>query len=106
MLLSGLLIHGLSKSKKYNEVIYILKRILAIQPANKEYREELTKVYRLKYKNHSRLEDLLKISGLRMWWKDITPAVDLFEKQIKFDIGVFVYHYSWGCGKIVTIDKD
>ena len=104
--LSGCMISNLSKLKKYDEVIYILKKILSLQQANKEYREELIKIYRLKYTKHSRLEDLLRASGLRMWWKDINPAVELFEKQIKFDVGVYVYHYSWGTGKVVFIDKD
>ena len=104
--LSGCMINNLSKLKKYDEVIYILKKILSLQQTNKEYREELIKIYRLKYIKHSRLEDLLRASGLRMWWKDINPAVELFEKQIKFDVGVFVYHYSWGTGKVSFIDKD
>ena len=83
-----------------------MKNILILQPNDKEYREELIKIYRLKYKDHSKLEEFLKSSGLRMWWKSIEQAIQLFEKQIQFDIDVFVYHYSWGTGKIGTIDKD
>jgi len=41
-----------------------------------------------------------------MWWKEVMPAIELFEKEIKFDVGVFVYHHSWGAGKIVKIEKD
>ena len=100
------LVRSLAKLEKYDNVIPLLKNILSLQPTNKEYREELVKIYRLKYKDHSRLEDLLKSSGLRKWWKDINPCIELFEKQIKFDIGVYVSHYSWGTGEITTIDKD
>lgn len=104
--LLSLMIHNLIKSEKYDEVITLLKNILKLQPNNKEYREELIKVYRLRYKDHSKIEELLKSSGMRMWWKSITHAIELFEKQIKFDKEVYVFHHSWGTGKITTIDKD
>ncbi|MBU1076719.1 MAG: hypothetical protein KKH98_05460, partial [Spirochaetes bacterium] len=104
--LLSLLIHNLIKAEKYAEVISILKNILVLQPNNKEYREELVKVYRLRYKDHSKLEETLKLSGLRMWWKDIRHAIELFEKQIQFDVNVFVFHYSWGTGKIINIDNN
>ena len=100
------LINHLTKNKKYDAVINIIKKILAIQKENREYREELIKVYRLKYEKHSKLEELLKSSGLRMWWKDVNSSIELFEKQIKFDENVYVFHYSWGTGKIVKIEKD
>lgn len=104
--LLSLLIHSLTKSEQYNDVISILKKMLQMDPANKENREELIKVYRLKYKDHTKLEELLKASGLRMWWKDINSAVDLFEKQIRFDVGVYVSHYNWGCGKIIRLENE
>lgn len=106
VLLLSLLIHNLTKAEKYDEVISILKNILLLQPNNKEYREELIKIYRLKYNEHSKLEEFLKSSGLRMWWKEIKHAIELFEKKIQFDNDVYVYHYSWGTGKIVNIEND
>jgi len=104
--LYGLLIPDLSKKKRYDEAIKLLKMILEYSPKNKEYREKLVEIYSIKYKDHSRLEDLLKSSGLKMWWKDINSAILLFEKQIKFDVGVYVYHHSWGTGKIVEISRE
>ncbi len=101
-----IIIPGLIKKENYDKAIEILKEILHLIPDNKEFREELIKIYRLKYKDHSKLEDILKSSGLRMWWKDVINAIDLFEKEIKFDIGTYVYHHSWGAGKIVKIEKD
>ncbi len=100
------LIPILIKNENYDEAIKLLKDMLAMLPDNKEYREELIKVYRIKYANHSKLEDILKSSGLRMWWKEVNAAIELFEKEIKFDVGVYVYHHSWGAGKIVKIEKD
>ncbi len=104
--LYSLLITPQLQKKNYDTAIKILKLILNHLPHNREYRDELVRVLKMKYKNHSRIDDILISSGVRMWWKDINESLNLFEKQIKFDIGKHVYHYSWGTGKIIDMTKD
>lgn len=104
--LFSLLLHGLVKNQRYDDAIKLLKKILNYSPKNREYRDKLIEIYSIKYKNHSRLEDLLRASGLKMWWKDVHKAIELFEKQVKFDTGVYVYHYSWGTGKITEVTRE
>ncbi|MBN1898054.1 MAG: hypothetical protein JW827_04690 [Spirochaetes bacterium] len=104
--LFSILLPKLVKIKEYDFSIDILKKMLDYSPKNREYRDKLIEVYSAKYKGHSQLEELLKSSGLKMWWKDVNQAVSLFDKQIKFDVGVFVDHHSWGTGKIINITKD
>ena len=105
LLLSFLLPVSLNK-QDYDKAITILKKMLIYSPKNREYRDKLIEVYSLKYKNHTKLDEFLKSSGLKMWWKDVHKSIEIFEKQIKFDVGTYVYHHSFGTGKVIEIDKD
>ena len=39
-------------------------------------------------------------------WRNIHDAIDSFEKHIAFDKNNFVYHRTWGIGRIVEVSKD
>lgn len=69
-------------------------------------REELTKAYKNKYKNHSLLEVFLKASNLTNPKIPIQISIANFEKYIVFDTGNYVYHRKRGIGKIKEINEN
>ncbi len=95
--------HGLGS---WDKSIDILKEILVNQPANTEARERLITCYRKKYTNHTKLEDYIEKTNLTQSYRDINAAIADFEKHISFDQGTFVFHKTWGIGRIQQILED
>lgn len=99
------------KSKRKSEgnwdsAIDILKDILTIDNSDTWARNELVSCYRKKYKNHSHLEDYIINSNLNTNYRNVFEAINDFEKHIAFDRGNFVFHHTWGVGKIIKVTKD
>lgn len=95
------------KSKnEYDICIIILKDILEKSSKDEYSRREIIDVYKEKYKDHSHLEEYVKISNLEGSWRNIHDAIDSFEKHIAFDKNNFVYHRTWGLGRIAEVSKD
>lgn len=86
--------------------IEILKRILAYEPKNASARKDIVDCYREKYRNHSQLEEYLRISNLNQSWRGVHEAIADFEKHINFDTGNYVHHRTWGIGRIESIKDD
>ena len=94
------------ESENWNKSIEILKRILDYDPKNVWARKEITECYRNKYKEHSQLDEYIRVSNLTQSWRNVHDAISDFEKHISFDEGNFVCHRSWGIGRIKTIKGD
>ena len=94
------------EKENWEKSINILKEILFNQPANGEARERLIACYREKYADHSKLEDYIEKTNLNQAYRDINTAIADFEKHISFDQGSFVYHKTWGIGRIQQILED
>jgi transcription elongation factor GreA len=92
--------------KNIDRRITVLKRILDLDQHNIQARETLVDCYREKYKDHSRLAACIDKSGLTQSYRDVHTAVEVFEKNIAFDKGTFVYHKSWGIGRIREIGNE
>jgi transcription elongation factor GreA len=92
--------------KKWNTAIEILKRILSYDAKNPWARKEITDCFREKHAGHSQLEEYIKLSNLTQNWRNVHDAIEDFEKHIAFDSGNFVYHRSWGVGRIKSIKGD
>jgi transcription elongation factor GreA-like protein/transcription elongation GreA/GreB family factor len=90
----------------WNTAIEILKRILAYDPRNSTARKDIIDCYREKYANHSQLDEYVKISNLNQNWRSVHEAVADFEKHISFDTGNYVFHRTWGIGRITLIKDD
>ncbi|MDR3020986.1 MAG: transcription elongation factor GreA, partial [Treponema sp.] len=86
--------------------INILKIILEYDPKDKHARDEITDCFRKKFASHSQLEEYIKVSDLSKPWRDAHQAISTFEKHIAFDKGNFVYHRTWGVGRIAGIVGD
>ncbi|GHV83151.1 transcription elongation factor GreA [Spirochaetia bacterium] len=86
--------------------ITILKIILNYDERDNNARKEITECYRQKYANHSQLEDCIKVSNLTQNWRNVHEAIQDFEKHIAFDKGNFVFHRTWGAGRIAKLEGD
>ncbi len=91
---------------RWEPAIAILKKLLSINPKDAQSRKELVECYRAKYKNHSRLEDALKISNLGQNWRPAIEAIESFERHISLDKGRFVFHRVWGVGRVKSVTED
>ena len=94
------------QGEDWDKSIEILKRILDYDPKNVWARKEITECYRNKFKEHSQLDEYIRVSNLTQSWRNVHDAIADFEKHISFDEGNFVCHRSWGIGRIKNIDGD
>jgi transcription elongation factor GreA len=69
-------------------------------------RKEIVECFRKKFAGHSQLEEYIKISNLSQSYRNIHEAIADFEKHIAFDKGNFVFHRTWGVGRIAGVQGD
>ncbi|MGC9313039.1 MAG: DUF3553 domain-containing protein, partial [Sediminispirochaetaceae bacterium] len=91
------------ENENWEKGIEILKRILSYDSQSEWARKEITDCYRNKYADHSHLDEYIKLSNLTQSWRNVHEAIEEFEKHIAFDAGNFVYHRTWGIGRIQSI---
>jgi transcription elongation factor GreA len=96
---------------KYREIdvdvaINILKIVLEYDEKDVHARREIIECFRKKYSSHSQLEEYIRVSNLSQNYRDVHKAISDFEKHIAFDKGNFVYHRTWGVGRIADIQGD
>jgi transcription elongation factor GreA len=89
-----------------NTAIGILKLILQYDEKDSLARREITGCFREKYADHSQLEEYIRISNLAQNYRNVHEAILDFEKHIAFDKGNFVFHRTWGVGRIARIEGD
>ncbi|MDR2633405.1 MAG: transcription elongation factor GreA [Treponema sp.] len=94
------------KREDINTAISILKLILQYDERDNQARKEIIDCFRKKYVQHSQLEEYIRISNLSQHWRNIHEAITDFEKHIAFDKGNFVYHRTWGVGRIASVKGD
>ncbi len=95
-----------NKIGNWDTAIEILKRVLAYESKNPKPRKDIVECYRQKYDGHSHLEEYIKLSNLTQSWRNVHDAISDFEKHISFDTGNYVYHRSWGIGKVINIEDE
>ncbi|MDR1505952.1 MAG: transcription elongation factor GreA [Treponema sp.] len=86
--------------------IGILKMILQYDEKDSLARKEIGECFKIKYKDHSQLEECIRISNLTQSWRNVREAISDFEKHIAFDKGSFVFHRTWGVGRIASMRGD
>ncbi len=89
-----------------NRAISLAKKILEMDPANRKARDKIIEIYKEKYKNINNIDKYIENSGLNEKKIDIITAIRRFEKEIQFMTSNYVYHRSWGIGKILKIEED
>ena len=104
-LLTTLIPHYKEK-EDWDTSIEILKKILAYDSKNGAARKDIIECYRQKYAKHSQLEEYIKISNLTQNWRNVHEALADFEKHIAFDTGNYVFHRTWGIGRISASKDD
>jgi transcription elongation factor GreA len=91
---------------EWNTAIDILKLILTYDDKDSWARKEIVECFRGKYAGHSQLDEYIKASNLNQSWRNVFEAIGEFEKHISFDTGNFVFHRSWGVGRIASVKND
>ncbi|MDR2178058.1 MAG: transcription elongation factor GreA [Treponema sp.] len=94
------------KRDDISTAIAILKIVLEYDDRDSQARREITECYRKQYAGHSQLEDYIRISSLAQGPRNVREAIIDFEKHIAFDRGNFVYHRTWGVGRIASVQGD
>jgi transcription elongation factor GreA len=93
-------------TEEWDKSIAILKRILGYDSKNLWARKEITECFKQKHKDHSHLDEYIRLSNLNQNWRNVHDAISDFEKHISFDAGNFVCHRTWGVGRIREIKGD
>jgi len=99
-------VYKIHKEKDIETAIALLKIILAYDERDVHARREIVECYRKKYAAHSQLEEYIRISNLTQNYRNVHEAINDFEKHIAFDKGNFVFHRTWGVGRIASIKGD
>ncbi len=90
----------------WDTAITMLKSILELDNKDATARRDLVECYRNKYSEKSNLDAYIRDSDLESSFRNVFEAINDFEKHIAFDKGSFVYHRSWGVGKIINVADD
>lgn len=93
-------------NEKWDIAIDILKQNLEIEPKDTWARKEITDCFKNKYAGHSHLDDYIRSSNLTTSYRNVFEAINDFEKHIAFDKGCFVFHRTWGIGRIEKLEND
>jgi transcription elongation factor GreA len=94
------------KRDDINTGIAILKIILEYDEDDKQARKDITECFRKKHAGHSQMEEYIRISNLSQNYRNVHEAIADFEKHIAFDKGNFVFHRTWGVGRIADVQGD
>ncbi|MDR0289717.1 MAG: transcription elongation factor GreA [Treponema sp.] len=100
------IVYNSCKNQDVDTAIAILKIVLQYDEKDYPARKEIVECYRKKYADHSQLEDYIRISNLSQSYRNVHDAITDFEKHIAFDKGNFVFHRTWGVGRITAIQGD
>lgn len=95
-----------AQKENWDVAIEILKLMLHYDSDDTKARADIVDMYRKKYASHSHLEEYIKVSNLNQSWRPIFEAIDEFEKHIAFDTGSYVFHKTWGVGRINNLDDE
>jgi transcription elongation factor GreA len=90
----------------FDRTISLLKKILEHEPLQQKARNDLIRIYKSKYVNHSLLDEFLKMSEIGNNKKSIKMCITNFERNIVFDTNNYVLHRNWGVGKIKSISSE
>jgi transcription elongation factor GreA len=94
------------KREEIDVCISILKIILQYDERDSWARKEMVECFRAKHAGHSQLEEYIRLSNLTQGWRNVHEAISDFEKHIAFDDGNFVFHRTWGVGRIQSVKGD
>ncbi|MDR1318052.1 MAG: transcription elongation factor GreA [Treponema sp.] len=99
-------VYSRCKETDIDTAIGILKIILQYDERDLQARREIVECFRKKYAHHSQLEGYIRISNLSQNYRNVHEAITDFEKHIAFDKGSFVFHRTWGVGRIAGVEGD
>ena len=98
--------YGVCKDTDIDTAIAILKIVLQYDEKDVPARRDIVECFEKKYAAHSQLEEYIRISNVSQTYRNVHEAITDFEKHIAFDKGNFVFHRTWGVGRIAEIKGD
>lgn len=97
---------AVQKSGNLPLLVHAIKLIINNTPKNAKCKGDIVNAYKELYKDSSRLDECLSQSGLNADYPvDLREAIQQFEKDISIDKGTFVYHNSYGIGRVIDMDS-
>ena len=93
-------------AEDWNTGLDILRLVIDYDDKNPSLRKEVVECYKGKYREHSHLEDYIRLSNIAQSYRSMHEAMADFEKHIAFDAGNFVYHRTWNIGRIASVKGD
>jgi len=100
------IVYNTCKNGDIDTAISIIKIVLQYDEKDYPARKEIVECFRKKYAGHSQIEDYIRVSNLSQSYRNVHEAIIDFEKHIAFDKGNFVFHRTWGVGRIAGIEGD
>ncbi|MBM4054730.1 MAG: transcription elongation factor GreA [Planctomycetes bacterium] len=89
----------------YHDLLEVLKHILKYYPREKGLAAKFADCYSNIYHEKPHVKFFIKKSNIETS-PDIAASVKMLEKYCMFDQGDFVFHKSWGVGKVVSFDPE
>lgn len=93
------------EKKNYDNAIKVLKHLIDNNYNKEEQKTKILKTYKEKYQGNKKLKSTLN-KTLLSDELGLSAAIDEFEKVISFQKLSFVFHKSWGVGRITNIDDN
>lgn len=102
------------ENKRYDDSLKTMKHLLnyeqsIVKQNNKKakfFRHRLVDVYKELYPNHTLFDKIEELSAITNVFKQPKVCIDMFEKYIQYDVGKYVFHRSFGVGRIKSISID
>ncbi|MCX8028811.1 MAG: GreA/GreB family elongation factor [Brevinematales bacterium] len=105
------------KKESYDKALEVLKFVISrCTPNDAGVRNDLREVYESLYPNHSLLPKYFNEfsefmrrrlhSNIRVNYSEIIDKLNELEKKLRFDIGVYVYHKTFGVGVISDVQDE
>lgn len=95
------------RKELYRDVLKVLKRVLEHNPHGKGLAKEVVECYSNIYKDRPYAKDIVeRMFGNVEVASDIHKAIKKLERYFYLDYGDYVYHKSWGVGKVISVDTE
>ncbi len=91
------------KNQAFDNALEILMRMQTHEGKTAFVRREIIEILKKKYHDNPKIEDYIRLSGLSQSFRSMDEAMRDFQKHLAFAKGNFVFHNTWGVGRISEI---
>lgn len=95
------------ENKNWDHAIDLMVRIFSYDNKHSSLRREVVDCLKQKYKDNEKTLDYIRMSNILDSWKSLPDALEDFKKHMAYEKGNFVFHKTWGVGRIRELkDKE